>query len=141
MVEKGISRGAFRDRHGRGIRRPVLSNLYRHGETRQAAFNQIVRSTCEFLQGAWPTELADLKWQVMDAPSIRHESQTVRRWATKKSEMTICIFRVPIERLGHARRADPLHERMHIEEYVFAAVAHLLDKEPWELVPERYRPE
>ena len=93
------------------------------------------------LQQAWPEELADLKWQVMDAPSIRDESQTVRRWATKKAEMTICIFRVPIERLGHARRADPMHERMHIEEYVFAAVAHLLDKEPWELVPERYRPE
>jgi hypothetical protein len=137
--EKGIARGAFRDRHGRGIRRPVLSNLYRHGETRQADFNQVVRSTCEFLQDTWPTELADLKWHVLEAPSINDDSQTVRRWATKKSEMAIFIFRVPIERLGHAKRADPLHERMHIEEYVFAAVAHLLDKEPWELVPERYR--
>ena len=141
MADKGISRGAYRDRHGRGIRRPVLSNLYRHGETRQASFAQVVRSTCEFLQATWPEELVDLKWQVMDAPSIRDDSQTVRRWATKKAEMTICIFRVPIERLGHAKRADPMHERMHIEEYVFAAVAHLLDKEPWELVPERYRPE
>jgi hypothetical protein len=137
--EKGIARGAFRDRHGRGIRRPVLSNLYRHGETRQADFNQVVRSTCEFLQDTWPAELAELNWHVLEAPSINDDSQTVRRWATKKSEMAIFIFRVPIERLGHAKRAEPLHERMHIEEYVFAAVAHLLDKEPWELVPERYR--
>ncbi|MFM6966760.1 MAG: hypothetical protein ACKOWI_05305 [Rhodoluna sp.] len=141
MAEHGISRGAFRDRHGRGIRRPVLSNLYRHGETRIASFNQIVRSTCEFLQSVWPEELANLKWLVLDSPSIREDSQSVRRWATKKAEMTVCIFRVPIERLGHARRADPMHERMHIEENVFLAVAHLLDKEPWELVPERYRPE
>lgn len=119
----------------------MLSNLYRHGETRIASFNQIVRSTCEFLQSVWPEELANLKWQVLDSPSIREDSQSVRRWATKKAEMTVCIFRVPIERLGHARRADPMHERMHIEENVFLAVAHLLDKEPWELVPERYRPE
>jgi len=139
MANQGSSRGAFRDRHGRGIRRPVLSDLYRHGETRQNAFNQIVRATCEFLQAAWPVELADLKWVVLEAPAIHEDSARVRRWATKKGEMTIYLYRVPIERLGHHRRADPLHERMHIEEYVFAAVAHLLDKDPWDLVPERYR--
>ncbi len=139
MGDRKITRGAFRDRHGRGIRRPVLSNLYRHGESRLASFEQIVRSTCEYLQGAWPDDLADLKWVVLDAPSIGSNSTRVKRWATKKADMTIYIYRVPIERLGHHRRADPMHERMHIEEYVFSAVAHLLDKDPWDLVPDRFK--
>mgnify|MGYP000264037788 FL=1 len=86
-----------------------------------------------------PEELIDLNWEVVDAPSIKPESKGVRRWAVKRDEMTIVIYRVPIERLGHHSRADALHERMHIEEYVFAAVGHLIGKDPWDLVPERYR--
>ena len=140
MAEISRSKGTNRDRHGRGIRQPLLSNLLRNGG-RHSSFEQIVSGTCEYLKNAWPEELIDLNWEVIDAPSIKPESKGVRRWAVKRDEMTIVIYRVPIERLGHAKRADPMHERMHIEEYVFAAVAHLLDKEPWELVPERYRPE
>jgi hypothetical protein len=98
-----------------------------------------VAGTCDYLRAAWPDELADLRWQVIDAPAITQESQAVRRWLTKPAEMKIVIYRLPIERLGHHRRTDAMHERMHIEEYVFAAVGALIGKDPWDLVPERYR--
>lgn len=76
---------------------------------------------------------------MIDTPSMNSESQGVRRWAVKPETMTIVIYRIPIERLGHHRRTDALHERMHIEEFVFAAVGQLVGKDPWDLVPERYR--
>jgi hypothetical protein len=28
---------------------------------------------------------------------------------------------------------------MHIEQYVFTAVGELIGKDPWELIPDRYR--
>lgn len=138
MSNRQPTRGSSRDRHGRGIRQPLLSNLFRAGR-RTNGFEQIVSGTCEYLKNAWPDELADLKWQVIDTPSMNSESQGVRRWAVKPETMTIVIYRIPIERLGHHRRTDALHERMHIEEFVFAAVGQLVGKDPWDLVPERYR--
>lgn len=138
MGNTHISRGQSRDRHGRGIRQSLMSNLFRSGR-RSGGFEQIVAGTCEYLKNAWPEELDQLKWQVLDAPTINAESKGVRRWAVKPESMTIIIYRVPIERLGHHKRTDALHERMHIEEFVFAAVGQLLGKDPWDLVPEKYR--
>lgn len=138
MAESANSRGVNRDRHGRGIRQPLLSNLLQNSG-RHGGFEQIVSGTCDYLINAWPEELAELSWEVLDAPTIKPESKNVRRWAVKRDQMTIVIYRLPIERLGHHRRVDPLHERMHIEENVFAAVGHLIGKDPWDLVPERYR--
>lgn len=134
---KKRSRGSSRDRHGRGIRRPLLSDLFAFGQTRSSRFEQIVSGTCDYLKSAWPEELSDLNWQIFDAPSIKGDSRSVRRWAIKRESMTVIIYRVPIERLGHHRRADTMHERMHIEEYVFAAVGELLGKDPWDLIPDR----
>lgn len=138
MAESANPRGVNRDRHGRGIRQPLLSNLLR-SSGRHGSFEQIVSGTCDYLINAWTEELAELSWEVLDAPTIKPESKNVRRWAVKRDQMTIVIYRLPIERLGHHRRVDPLHERMHIEENVFAAVGHLIGKDPWDLVPERYR--
>lgn len=133
------SRGSSRDRHGRGIRRPLLSDLYAFGQSRATSFEQIVSGTCDYLKAAWPNDLNELNWQIFDAPSLKGEAKAVRRWAIKRESMTVVIYRVPIERLGHHRRADSLHERMHIEEYVFAAVGELLGKDPYDLIPDRNR--
>ena len=139
MADKAAPRSTQRDRHGRGIRQSLMSNLFRNG-SRANSFEQIVAGACDYLKASWPDELEHLKWQVIDAPTINRDSRAVRRWAVKREEMTIVIYRLPIERMGHHRRTDPLHERMHIEEYVFTAVGNLLGKDPWELVPEKYRP-
>ena len=135
MSKRPASRGASRDRHGRGIRRPLLSNLFRFGDSRLAGFEQIVKSSCEFLRDAWPDELGQLNWRILDAPALPDGAESVRRWSTRPESMTVVIYRLPIERLGHHRRTDPLHERMHIEEYVFTAAASLIGKEPWQLIP------
>lgn len=135
------SRGAFRDRHDRGFRRPLLSNLFRNGESRLASFEQIVAGTCEYLMAAWPEDLAELKWLVADAPSINDDAKQVRRWGVDRAKKTIIIYRLPIERLGHFRRPDALDERMHIEQKVFEAVGFLLERDPWDLMPDKFRPE
>lgn len=139
MAAKKLPRGLARDRHGRGIRRPLLSNLFSHGQSRLLSFDQIVTGTCEFLCAAWPEELADLSWTVQDAPNISENSKSVRRWSIRRESMTIVIYRLPIERFTHHKRTNPLDERMHIEHYVFEAVGALIGKDPWELVPERHR--
>jgi hypothetical protein len=133
MVDGSRSRGSYRDRHGRGSRQLLLSPLFRTG-SRNTSFAQIVNGACEFLQSIYPDELNNLKWQVRDAPKLGPDAVSVTRWSVRHEDMTIIIYRLPIERLGHVRRSDALHERMHIEECVFSAVAKLLGKEPWELM-------
>lgn len=133
MVDGSSSRGSYRDRHGRGTRQLLLSPLFRTG-SRNTSFAQIVSGACEYLQSVYPDELANLKWQVRDAPKLSPDASSVTRWAARQEDLTVIIYRLPLERLGHVRRADALHERMHIEESVFSAVASLLGKEPWELM-------
>ncbi len=135
----GKARGISRNRHGRSIRRPVFGSFIRNQLSQPGGFEQVVSATCDYLRASWPDELELLNWRVADAPLLGPDDNQVRRWSVRKNTMTIVIFRIPIERLGHHRRTDALHERMHIEEYVFAAVGELLGKDPWELVPERYR--
>lgn len=100
----------------------------------QSSFEQIVQGAVEFLRTTWPDDLGELNCQIIDGPPISSDSKTVKRWATKPATNTIVIYRVPIERLGHARRSDAMHERMHIEEYVFQAAASLIGKDPWDLL-------
>ena len=135
----GKARGISRNRHGRSIRRPVFGSFIRNQLSQPGSLEQVVSATCDYLRASWPDELELLNWRVADAPLLGPDDNQVRRWSVRKNTMTIVIFRIPIERLGHHRRTDALHERMHIEEYVFAAVGELLGKDPWELVPERYR--
>jgi len=76
---------------------------------------------------------------VLDAPALLPDAKKVRRWAVNRETFTIIIYRVPIERLTHHRRTDLLDERMHIEQFVFSAVGHLIGKDPFDLIPENYK--
>mgnify|MGYP000429172551 CR=1 FL=1 len=86
-----------------------------------------------------PDDLAQLRWRIVDAPAIKDSTEEVARWKADKERFEITIYRLPIERLGHPRRPDALDERMHIEQYVFAAVGELIDRDPWSLIPENQR--
>ena len=130
-----IARGSFRDRHGRGLRREIVTPMNGEPERRLASFGQIVSGTCDYLKAAWPEELSELRWRIMDAPAIKESTEEVARWKSDKERFEITIYRLPIERLGHARRPDALDERMHIEQFVFAAVGELIDRDPWSLIP------
>jgi hypothetical protein len=133
------SRGSYRDRHGRGLRRDIVTGTT--GDNRLASFGQLVSGTCEYLKAAWPEELSRLRWRIVDAPAIKDSSEEVARWRADKDRFEIIIYRLPIERLGHPRRPDVLDERMHIEQHVFAAVGELIDRDPWSLIPEGFEDE
>lgn len=138
-MAKSAGRGQYRDRHGRGIRRPLLSKLFVHGQSRAQGFQANVDSVFEYLQSIRPEELKDLTWQIQDAPGLSSEGNEVKAWMVNRGRQNITIYRLPIERLGSHSRLKPMEERMRLEEQVFDAVANFLGIDPWELVPENYR--
>jgi hypothetical protein len=119
-----------RDRHGRGLRRPIPSKLFSHGVQRSSFFYQVVSDTCEYLRETFNEELGELKFRIEEVPYLL-EGEDVRRWNSKKSTMTITLYRIPIERFGKKRIPDP---RIHIEQAVISAAASLIDRDPWELI-------
>ena len=138
MAKTPRSRAGYRDRHDRGIRRPLLSKLFKFGQTRNHSFEQYVETAFEYLKGVWVDELADVKWKVLDAPSIQSFSSEVPRWRVDKDAKVIVIYRIPTERFGTHIRASHAEERLKVEEQVFEAVAELLDVDPWDLLPDYY---
>ncbi len=124
-------RAATRDRHGRERFRAALVSERVARKTGMSDFEQIVSSTCHYLRGEWPVELRGLNWVVADAPELSADATEVPRYAVDSATMTVTIYRVPIIRLTHNRRTDFMDERMHIEQFVFSAVAELLGREPW----------
>jgi hypothetical protein len=119
-----------RDRHGRGLRRPIPSKLFNNGLHRGGFFQQVVSDTCEYLRETFEDELGELKWKIEDVPIVK-DGEPVKRWSAKKTNMTITLYRIPIERFGKQRIPDP---RVHIEQAVISAAASLIDKDPWELI-------
>ncbi len=107
-------------------------------QTRTESFEASVATTAEYLRDIWVDELADVRFEVAGLPTDPSE-RGVDRWRALRDERRVILFRLPIERLAKLHRADELHRRMLIESCVFRAVAELLDKDPWELAPDRYR--
>lgn len=106
--------------------------------TRAEAFAAGVTSTAEYLRDIWPDELAGVRFEVAGLPTGPGE-RGVDRWRAMREERRVILFRLPIERLAKLHRADEMHRRLLIESCVFRAVAELLDKDPWDLAPDRYR--
>ena len=126
------SRGS---RHGRQLRNYVLASL---GRRPYGSFADVVAETCDFLREEWPDELSKLRWQILDAPAGVVDGK-VPRWRADPQEMRITIYRIPIQRQTHTRRPDYLDERFHTEQFVFLAVGELLGRDPWELMPDRFK--
>ena len=126
----GNTSAQHRDRHGRGLRRPLPSKLFDHGIQRQGFFESVVADTCEYLRDSYPEDFATLSWRIEDVPAIV-EGEPVRRWIARKSTNSIVLYRIPIERFGRQRLPDP---RIHIEHAVISAAAALIDKDPWDLI-------
>ena len=116
-----------RDRHGRGMRRPLPSKLFKPG-TRTELFQIVVEQTCEYLKSEFP-ELADLKWRIEEVPEI-DRGEPLTRFSIRKPSMTVVLYRIPIERLSY-RGVDL---RAQIEQAVITAAAQLIDRDPWELI-------
>ncbi|WP_460722632.1 metallopeptidase family protein [Microbacterium aureliae] len=100
-------------------------------------FDLAVGTAAEFLRSAWP-ELRDVSFEIADMPS-RADEDGIPRWSVQSEAKRIILYRLPIERLGHPHRDDELHRRMMVESSVFRAAAEYLDRDPWDLGPERFR--
>jgi hypothetical protein len=113
--------------------RPPLPPL----DTRVDRFDLAVGTAAEFLRSAWE-DLRDVSFEIADMPPGTDEDG-IPRWTVLSDEKRIILYRLPIERLSHLHRDDDLHRRMLIEGSVFRAAAEYLDRDPWDLGPERFR--
>ena len=84
----------------------------------------------------WP-ELREVRFEVGWMPAAA-DDDGIPRWEVLREQRRIILYRLPIERLSHLHRDDELHRRMMIESCVFRAAAEYLDRDPWDLGPERY---
>lgn len=132
-----VRRPARHGRHGREDRSPVVRPPLPPLDTRAERFDLAVGTAAEFLRSAWP-ELEHVSFEVGDMPPAPDEDG-IPRWQVLPDEKRIIFYRVPIERLSHLHRDDELHRRMMVEGCVFRAAAEYLDRDPWDLGPERFR--
>jgi len=114
-------------------------NSHLHVAASAGFFEAVVAQTVDFLKLSWPEDLAALSFRILDSPVSNQDVASVPRYSVNRKLFQITIFRIPIERLTHHRRTDRLDERFHIEQFVFQAVAELLDKDPGDLIPENFR--
>ncbi|WP_211368036.1 metallopeptidase family protein [Microbacterium rhizomatis] len=124
-------------RHGREDRSPVVRPPLPPLDTRVDRFDLAVGSAAEFLRSAW-TELRDVSFEVGEMPPAS-DDDGIPRWQVLTDEKRIILYRLPIERLSHLHRNDDMHRRMLVEGCVFRAAAEYLDRDPWDLGPERFR--
>ncbi|MFG6402021.1 MULTISPECIES: hypothetical protein [unclassified Microbacterium] len=124
-------------RHGRENRSPVVRPPLPPIDTRVERFDLAVGTAAEFLRSAWD-ELREVSFEIGTMPPLPNDGG-IPRWRVLREEKRIILFRVPIERLSHLHRDDDLHRRISIEGAVFRAAAEYLDRDPWDLGPERFR--
>ncbi len=124
-------------RHGRDDRSPVVRPPLPPLETRSERFDLSVGTAAEFLRSAWP-ELREVRFEVAGMPTASDEDG-IPRWRVFAEEKRIVLYRLPIERLNRLHRNDDLHRRMMVESCVFRAAAEYLDRDPWDLGPDRFR--
>lgn len=136
-TESARRRAPRHGRHGREGRSPVVRPPLPPLDTRVERFDLAVGTAAEFLRSAWP-ELREVSFEIADMPQAADEDG-IPRWTVLSDAKRIIVYRLPIERLSHLHRDDELHRRMMVESCVFRAAAEYLDRDPWDLGPERFR--
>ena len=134
--ERTQPRASRHGRHGREGRSPVVRPPLPPLDTRVDRFDLSVGTAAEFLRSAWP-ELRDVRFEVADMHAAT-DDDGIPRWTVLPDAGRIILYRLPIERLSHLHRDDELHRRMLVEGAVFRAAAEYLDRDPWDLGPERF---
>lgn len=133
----GRARPDRHDRHGRIGRSPVVRPPLPPIETRAERFDFAVSTAVDFLRSAWP-DLREVRFDVGWMPP-QTDADGIPRWSIHPDERRIVLYRLPIERLSSMARADDLQRRMMVESCVFRAAAEYLDRDPWDLGPDRFR--
>jgi len=134
-----VERARGRSRHGRGGRSSVTGPSLAPIITRAEAFDRIVADAAHYLVDLWPDELRDVVFEVADMPSDETVPSSMPRWRIDRGRNRVTMFRIPVERLTRLPEKDDLDRRVVVEAAVFRGVGELLDKDPWDLAPGRYR--
>ncbi|MFZ7089056.1 hypothetical protein [Curtobacterium sp. RRHDQ10] len=136
-----VDRARGRSRHGRGGRSSVTGPDLAPMLTRAESFDRIVADAAHYLVDLWPDELDGIVFQVADMPSepVSGPDATMPRHRLDRGRKTVTLFRIPVERLTRLVEKDDVDKRVIVEAAVFRAVGELIDKDPWDLAPDRYR--
>ncbi|MHA7306326.1 metallopeptidase family protein [Arthrobacter sp. TMN-49] len=129
-----------RDRHGRGLRGPVLPESLPAARTRSEMFEDLVVDSVERLRGLWPDSLASVEYLVEEvpdqletiiasgaqAPLGKYARATAATDSSPATPATIAIYRHPVEVLCD----NPGQIRELVHEVMVEQVAGLLNIDP-----------
>lgn len=129
-----------RDRHGRGIRGPLVPTGVPARRSRAQRFDEYVLDAVERLERRWPQQMQYLDFGVEDVPPT--PATTDAEWddnpvplarlfpAGRSRRARIVLYRRPVE-----ARAVPDELAALVHDIVVEEVAHLLGKQPEEVDP------
>ncbi|MEY3029402.1 MAG: hypothetical protein RL198_799 [Actinomycetota bacterium] len=120
-----MDRGS-RDRHGRGVRRPLDSALLAPGSSRGLDAEEVVSRLMLRLRANHPELLSGVSWEVRDIPEDHLLKQPIPEFRADRNERKIVIYRIPIMRASNAL----LEPRWAIESRVYVALSRLVERSP-----------
>ena len=127
-----------RDRHGRGIRGPLVPAALPLSRSRAERFDALVLDAAERLDQRWGEQLAEVEFAVEDVPPSdpapwEHGDVPLGRLFARSGghPARIVVYRRPVEtRTGDLRETARL-----VHDVVVEQVAHLIGVEPGEVDP------
>jgi predicted Zn-dependent protease with MMP-like domain len=126
--------GRRRDRHGRGLRSPLVPSGVPLARTRAEVFDDLVLDAVEHLDDRWGAQLAEVEFAVEDVPPLPRQYAAERPVvplarvlpASGRRAARIVLYRRPLE--ARAADRDELGDIVH--DIVVEQVAELLGLEP-----------
>ena len=132
------TRGRRRDRHGRGLRGPLLPRELPAYRTRRDRFDDRVLDAVERLEQRWAPELEDVEFAVEDIPPSdpapwEHGEVPLGRFFPAQGELParVVVYRRPVE----SRAIDGPDAAALVHDVVVEQVAHLLGLTPEQVDP------
>ncbi|MEW9265475.1 metallopeptidase family protein [Kineococcus endophyticus] len=126
-----------RDRHGRGLRGPLLPASLPAARTRAERFDDLVLDAVELLERRWAEQLAGVEFAVEDVPPsdpAPWEDDVVPLGrlfpAQGQRPARVVLYRRPLETRADGDDLDDL-----VADVVVEQVAHLLDLPPEDVDP------
>jgi predicted Zn-dependent protease with MMP-like domain len=131
-------RPTYRDRHGRGQRRPLFGAWLPRYRTQSGMFDRIAEAEVQRLAHAWPDLFQSIRCTVEDVPPtdpLPWEDQFVLRSrafpAQHHQPARIVIYRRPLQTIS----SDPADLQILIREELVARLAELTGLNPEDIDP------
>jgi predicted Zn-dependent protease with MMP-like domain len=133
-----------RDRHGRGLRGPLVPSGLPLARSRAEQFDGLVLDAAERLDQRWSEQLAEVEFAVEDVPPSdpapwEHGEVPLGRLFPRSGghPARIVVYRRPVE----TRTSDLRDTARLVHDVVVEQVAHLIGMEPHEIDPRYGAPE